>query len=1060
MAKRLAEFGITGSQSKRQRVTDDRSSKTNVEEISSAKQLQTLLAFNQDAGPDTKRSIHTFKVFLESIAYGQDASLQASRREMLHEYLKVQPKLQTGVESSFDLDLVKTWDFTSQLKNEALFTAVTGVLALLLKSISHHIEFREYGKSICHLLLDSGRLSLFEKGLSAQKSKDQLICSCLRLLTEIVSFDGGSSAKRVYRARDTTFKRLDTFLNLRQDTSIAVSSLRRKPSIRNTALRYLFANLRLQDHGAKIEVLGNGRILRSVFQNIKDDPPLIIYEILNAIRNDILKDEKIPRRIKCRLFTDQVLGSIATLYGYLNGNDSVQGEESSQERKSIPDLAHAFLFSVCTTPEYGILIGDNRQHRGADGEGDEAPTVPNWEGPVTSERQPTKPKSIRNRVLASFLQTLRPYADDKQRDLISSIFQAAPELVSDFFRMKKSFSFDPKLTATWAGYAAFLMSTINLPVEQRALVSENHSLVPPSVSDIIESILPLPLTPKVVSRCLSQNHVLIRFFAIKILGAAFEKFARVLENLRAVQTTADEYHSELWCSAMSSLVGNFSQRCPDMSSVITAFRSCTAEENVLQEASARLLSLYYHHLPQTALEQKFDVSFALASEFDDMLSGAHTQENGGLKALVVEHLISIARCSPDMRWWQRSEENEQLSLFGSALRLCATLGGDYPRHSFEALLQSAVTEGLSLQSGPENQLLAMLLRSIVKTQEWHPSDALFSFLDGCFSRLSKKAVKYYQELLQQIAFIHQHTENSSAYWGSELLMVVIEQWPFVQGAATPLDLENISRWLLRFLTVLKHNGGDDGLLGRVRDQVKSITANEKCSNLFSESAEISLGNSYSSERTQAEIPSSPLPTARVTGIAKKQDAEMVAWRPPGPPAVEDEDHPGLGKWKQLDIEEAVVEGAIGDLMLCLCSKYGQIRKQALMELRIWMRKLQTSQYSEREALHLLTGEVLETGNSLKADEALPYFAGEAAAEFCLVLSDPLHGLYSKVNKFLNKAPTWNSKQMASYWVDQVLMHLPTNDEAHYKEVGWLLELLIRGLRTDAPDYKLRSRRGF
>lgn len=236
----------------------------------------------------------------------------------------------------------------------------------------------------------------------------------------------------------------------------------------------------------------------------------------------------------------------------------------------------------------------------------------------------------------------------------------------------------------------------------------------------------------------------------------------------------------------------------------------------------------------------------------------------------------------------------------------------------------------------------MLLRSTVKAQEWHPSDALFSFLDGCFSRLSKKAVKYYQELLQQIAMIHQHTEYSSAYWGGELLMVVIEQWPFVQGAATPLDLENISRWLLRFLTVLKHNGGDDGLLGCVRDQVKSITANEKCSNLFSESAESSLGNSLSSERTQADIQSSPLPTARVSGIAKNEDAEIVAWRPPGPPAVEDEDHPGLGKWKQLDIEEAVVEGAIGDLMLCLCSKYGHIRKQALMELRIWMRKLQVS----------------------------------------------------------------------------------------------------------------------
>lgn len=97
---------------------------------------------------------------------------------------------------------------------------------------------------------------------------------------------------------------------------------------------------------------------------------------------------------------------------------------------------------------------------------------------------------------------------------------------------------------------------------------------------------------------------------------------------------------------------------------------------------------------------------------------------------------------------------------------------------------------------------------------------------------------------------------------------------------------------------------------------------------------------------------------------------------------------------------------------------------------------------------------METANGLTADEALPYFAGEAAAEFCLVLSDPLHNLYAKVNKFLNKAPTWNLKRMPSYWVDQVLMQLPTNDDAHYKEIGWLLDLLIRGLRTDAVSNTL------
>lgn len=92
---------------------------------------------------------------------------------------------------------------------------------------------------------------------------------------------------------------------------------------------------------------------------------------------------------------------------------------------------------------------------------------------------------------------------------------------------------------------------------------------------------------------------------------------------------------------------------------------------------------------------------------------------------------------------------------------------------------------------------------------------------------------------------------------------------------------------------------------------------------------------------------------------------------------------------------------------------------------------------------------METAASRIANDALPHFAGVGAAEFCLILSNPLHNLYAKVNRFLNKGPAWQVEKMPSYWVDQILMHVPTNDDAHYKEMEWLLDLLIEGLRTDA-----------
>ena len=58
-------------------------------------------------------------------------------------------------------------------------------------------------------------------------------------------------------------------------------------------------------------------------------------------------------------------------------------------------------------------------------------------------------------------------------------------------------------------------------------------------------------------------------------------------------------------------------------------------------------------------------------------------------------------------------------------------------------------------------------------------------------------------------------------------------------------------------------------------------------------------------------------------------------------------------------------------------------------------------------------------------------------------------MYSKASKFLNKGPQWNLARLPSYWVDKVILREPTDDETHYQEIDWLLDVLIDGLRTPA-----------
>ena len=97
--------------------------------------------------------------------------------------------------------------------------------------------------------------------------------------------------------------------------------------------------------------------------------------------------------------------------------------------------------------------------------------------------------------------------------------------------------------------------------------------------------------------------------------------------------------------------------------------------------------------------------------------------------------------------------------------------------------------------------------------------------------------------------------------------------------------------------------------------------------------------------------------------------------------------------------------------------------------------------------YVLTGEMIETAEHYPSERQFPYVATVFAASCCSVLVEPLHPMYGKIHRFLNKGPKWDVSKIPSYWVDKILLHPPTEDDGCQMEVEWLLDLLIEGLRT-------------
>ena len=454
--------------------------------------------------------------------------------------------------------------------------------------------------------------------------------------------------------RDITFKRLDIFLGMRIQAPTGTKREKLRPSVRNNALHFLLSNLKFQDHIAKADILSQSKTVRALFQGISEDPSHVVLEILDSLRRSVVLDDTLARKYKSKLLTDWALSQLAYLYEY------PEDDAAHEKSLSIKNAVNSFLLYVCTTVDRGVLVEQHGWYPpGTEGFNTEYERIGSEFDSKRSEREPiyTEKVPVRNVTLANFLQGLRPYASPYHLNLMVAIFTAAPELVADYFLKKKNFSFEPRISATWIGYSAFLFSTVQLAPPT---FMGDH---PPPVTIVLESILPQPLSQKTLTRCLNQKIELVKFFAARLVVIAMQKLERVL-------TVWHGKHDPRWSSSSSRLLGGFCQRCPELKHAISAFRGLPGGHVIFSEALLRMISMYYEITPQLAMREKFDVSVPLTAALAHHIGEEHGLSSKGFQFLQLDHLLEIARRSPDMVWWHKSGEFRFILVNNCLLSLC------------------------------------------------------------------------------------------------------------------------------------------------------------------------------------------------------------------------------------------------------------------------------------------------------------------------------------------------------------------------------------------------------
>ena len=1006
--------------------------------------------------------LRQFKALLDSILYSADEDATARQREILKEFLLSEKPDDDDEDGVYLSSLFQTWSFASQTSNDHLISAVSALIAQLLKAASTDIDLREHGLGVCRSVLQLPNAKLVSWSLSAPKHKEFVISPALRLLTEVVSFDGGSLARHLYSRRDLTFDAqvLSRNLSLRRTFEEKGDDHRARPTIRSNAVRYLLANLKFQNEGVKADILQQFHLIRSLFDGIQDDSPLLIAEILGSLKSTVIQDGRLSRTVKGRVFNDRNLNSLAQLY---RANHLVEPEEG---KESVIDMAHEFMLLVCTQFEAGVLQSSsgwypprkdvNIAEQDFENDGDVRVDL------RLDSVDDLAPQAIRNWTLSEFIQTLRPYKSNHERELFLAILGAAPELVANYFQLRKSFAFDPKLTVTWIGYASTLFEVIQLPIPNFFGRRDSYGETPPPLATVMENLLPQPLTQKVLTNCLNQVSSLIRLFAIRIIVIAFQKLRDVLQCFRQAAIGGA---AKIWETAASRLVSEFGRRCPKINDVVVAFRK-TNKENLLEsEAVTRLLSLYYEITPQVALDAKFDTSVALASALQGFDNSRSSNEEDGFKSLELDHLLLIARQSPGISWWKKPDALQYTPFLTLANLASNNLiqSGVIGSTELNGLLVAIIRDcGLFHMASDEFACRAFLQSLSTLRQE----RLALEFIDDCLQRTIRRPIKYEDDLDALITRVQGKLPSSRPRF-SLLLMTLVEQWPYVEKTKQAAA-RSIAKWLCHMIFYLRQIGEDPGLLNAVVEELAAAAPDGAVkailrSSLTTFTPTVELVNSIEPSNKPSSREIKATSTRLISKEAASFDISVLS-----PPAL-DPKNTALTKWSNKDVTTVIEEGGLASLILLLSSSEPSIRLQARNALQRFSAKLQQSHHPERTQLYLLIGETLETASPFLSptdgtpSTPLPSIASTLAARAVPVLADPSHPLYAKLNGFLNRGPAWSVPGLARHWCALTLLAPPDEpasaaadaDAALWREAAWVLAWMADGVRGPADVEVLR-----
>jgi len=289
-------------------------------------------------------------------------------------------------------------------------------------------------------------------------------------------------------------------------------------------------------------------------------------------------------------------------------------------------------------------------------------------------------------------------------------------------------------------------------------------------------------------------------------------------------------------------------------------------------------------------------------------------------------------------------EKLPLSTLTTVLRLYASKDWGADEH-VESLLRSIIRDHSILQQKTKIPALAALKACLRDKEDYKVLPELYAFLDNCILRLVRKPIKYCGDADTFSKEVPRFVESSDRQRSpiSLLHFTLLEQWHFLVEAGNDRTIENVTFFLAGYLYCSEAIGEDATMLRVLRNRMWKLIAKKPYASLLDENfpkpthgdlfKDLQNGSKGGGDATPDAV--NEMQDHKTHRPLSTSDSIILDSELP----EENEDHPGLNRWSAEDVEVAIEDGAVGELLLCLCSKHSEIRKQALINIRILLAEL-------------------------------------------------------------------------------------------------------------------------